>query len=139
MTEGRASALKAAATAGALSMKQAAVVQAQWRCSKYSIQLMCAPSLAFTLAWRDMDSLFDRLHEWRDAPIDLRHPFCFYYAHVVSFAKIKMLPVRHNIGTRWQPSARPAPLWHLVDSMSQNHVPSFLPALRHCSCTCCYH
>ena len=82
------------------------MVQAQWRCAKYSMQLMCAPSLAFTLAWRDMDSLFDRLHEWRDAPIDLRHPFCFYYGHVVSFAKIKMLQVSHS--TRWQPSARPA-------------------------------
>ena len=97
------------------------MVQAQWRCAKYSMQLMCAPSLAFMLAWRDMDSLFDRLHEWRDAPIDLRHPFCFYYGHVVSFAKTKMLPVSHS--TRWQPSVPwPAQSGTRSDGMSQNQL-----------------
>lgn len=30
--------------------------------------------------------------DWSAHPIAVRHPFCFYYGHVASFAKIKMLP-----------------------------------------------
>jgi len=69
------------------------VLQAQWCNDKYSIQMLCAPSQAFLLAWRDTDSLFARMPDWGEAPIDLRHPFGFYYGHVCSFTKLRLLPV----------------------------------------------
>lgn len=68
-------------------------LQAQWRSRQYSIQMLCSPALAFSLAWRDTDELFARMHDWTAAPIGLRHPFCFYYGHVASFSKIKLLKV----------------------------------------------
>ena len=33
-----------------------------------------------------------RIPDWSAHPIAVRHPFCFYYGHIASFAKIKMLP-----------------------------------------------
>lgn len=68
-------------------------LQAQWADPKYSIQLFCTPHQAFTLAWQDTDALFDRLHDWNDCPIELRHPFLFYYGHVASFSKIRLVKV----------------------------------------------
>lgn len=47
---------------------------------------------AFELCWNDSDALFDHIGDWASQPIDLRHPFVFYYGHVASFTKIKLDP-----------------------------------------------
>ena len=67
--------------------------QAHWSNALYSIQTFCSPQIACHLAWRDTDSLFSRLRDWNACPIELRHPFLFYYGHVSSFAKTRMLKV----------------------------------------------
>lgn len=74
-------------------VSQLCCVQAQWRSEKYSMQLFCAPVQACTLAWQDTDRFFERLQDWSDCPIELRRPFCFYYGHLPSFFKLRLLKV----------------------------------------------
>ena len=75
-------------------------MQAAWTSSKYSLNMLHAPELAFRNCWLDTDALFGGMADWSESPISLRHSFCFYYGHVASFAKLKLLPeVSH--GLQW--------------------------------------
>eukprot|EP00897_Mesotaenium_endlicherianum_P009271 jgi/Mesen1/8372/ME000468S07806 len=67
-------------------------VQAAWRNRQYGIQLMVPAEEALRLCWRDTDAFFAAIPDWAVKPIDVRHPFCFYYGHVSSFSKMKVLP-----------------------------------------------
>ena len=44
--------------------------------------------------------------DWSAHPIAVRHPFCFYYGHMASFAKIRLLPD--------MPVVRVLPQWRLA-------------------------
>jgi dimethylhistidine N-methyltransferase len=74
-----------------LAFRSGYYFQARWRCPEYSIQLLCAPAMALQLCWRDTDRLFAQLPDWSQVPINIRHPFCFYYGHNASLAKLQML------------------------------------------------
>lgn len=63
----------------------------------YSIQLLVSPREALERCWADTDALFDRVSDWEAHPIDVRHPFCFYYGHLASFGKTKMLPEMQEV------------------------------------------
>lgn len=67
-------------------------LQAAWSNAKYSMQMLYAPELAFQSCWADTDALFAAMPDWGQQPIQIRHPFCFYYGHVAAFAKLKALP-----------------------------------------------
>ena len=56
------------------------------------MQMLSAPSVALKACWLDEDAFFDALPDWGKLPISVRHPFCFYYAHMASFAKLKAFP-----------------------------------------------
>lgn len=45
-------------------------------------------------AWRDTDTLFSSVASWSAQPIGLRHPVSFYYGHLASFARSRLLPGR---------------------------------------------
>jgi len=75
-----------------LAYQSGLYIQAHWRTPLYSMQLLVSPVEALRRCWADMDALFGRLPDWSAHPIDVRHPFCFYYGHLASFDKLKMLP-----------------------------------------------
>ena len=85
-----------------------AAAQAHWRSPLYSMQLLVAPAEALRRCWADADALFGRVPDWAAHPIDVRHPFCFYYGHLASFAKLKMLPDAPPVGSP-PPPAPPRP------------------------------
>ncbi|KAL2642755.1 hypothetical protein R1flu_010342 [Riccia fluitans] len=47
---------------------------------------------ALTQCWQDTDVLFEGIPDWSSKPIDVRHPFLFYYGHLTAFMKIKLFP-----------------------------------------------
>ena len=40
----------------------------------------------------DTDAFFAAIADWTNHPIDVRHPFVFYYGHIAAFASIKAFP-----------------------------------------------
>ena len=68
-------------------------MQDTWRNSKYSMQMLVSTAEAMQRCWSATDALFASIADWSVQPIDVRHPFCFYYGHLASFAKLKMLPL----------------------------------------------
>ena len=77
-------------------------VQAAWRNPKYSMQILATATQALQHSWASADALFARLPSWEAQPINARRPFCFYYGHMASFAKLKMLPAVRP--PHWHPS-----------------------------------
>ncbi|DBA68320.1 TPA: hypothetical protein ACH3X2_013633 [Trebouxia sp. C0005] len=67
-------------------------VQDTWRNAKYSMQMFVSTSEAMQRCWKATDALFDGIGDWAIQPIDVRHPFGFYYGHLASFAKLKTMP-----------------------------------------------
>jgi len=67
-------------------------VQDTWRNAKYSMQMLVSTSEAMQRCWKATDALFDGISDWSVQPIDVRHPFGFYYGHLASFAKLKTMP-----------------------------------------------
>ena len=67
-------------------------MQDTWRNAKYSMQMFVSMSEAMQRCWNATDALFDSISEWGVQPIDVRHPFGFYYGHLASFAKLKTMP-----------------------------------------------
>ena len=67
-------------------------MQDTWRNCKYSMQMLVSTAEAMRRCWKATDALFASIADWSVQPIDVRHPFCFYYGHLASFAKLKMLP-----------------------------------------------
>lgn len=63
-----------------------------WRNHLYGSQMLHSWLEALLCCWRDTDALFQRIPDWSAKPIDLRHPFCFYYGHMSAFTKLKLLP-----------------------------------------------
>ncbi|GLJ39980.1 hypothetical protein SUGI_0817940 [Cryptomeria japonica] len=59
--------------------------------SDYTCQIFLPVSHALVQCWRDTDKLFAGILDWNSKPIDLRHPYIFYYGHVCVFTKIKMI------------------------------------------------
>ncbi len=68
------------------------MVQDTWRNSKYSMQMFVSTSEAMQRCWSATDALFAGINDWSVQPIDVRHPFGFYYGHLASFAKLKTMP-----------------------------------------------
>ena len=66
------------------------MVSSSWRSSMFRVQLLCSPETALEQSWRDTDVLFSHILDWKAQPIDLRHPFLFYYGHVASFSKSRL-------------------------------------------------
>lgn len=66
------------------------VVSSSWKSSMFRVQLLCSPQTALEQCWRDTDVLFSHIADWNAQPIDLRHPFLFYYGHLASFSKSRM-------------------------------------------------
>lgn len=76
------------------------LLQDTWRDSKYSMQMLVSLAEAMQRCWRATDALFGSIQDWSAQPIDVRHPFSFYYGHLASFAKLKMLSwVRQTVAT----------------------------------------
>eukprot|EP01018_Ginkgo_biloba_P029340 Gb_06303 [translate_table: standard] len=59
--------------------------------SFYTCQMLLPARQALLQCWNDTDTLFGGISDWTSKPIDLRHPFLFYYGHVCAFAKLKVL------------------------------------------------
>jgi hypothetical protein len=91
-------ALPAVAFPTALGRAAPRVPQATWHSSKYSMQMLVPPAAALTRCWAATDALFASLPDWGAQPIDMRHPFSFYYGHVAAFSKLKMLPHEPAVG-----------------------------------------
>ena len=45
----------------------------------YSMQMLLPALDALELCWRDTDALFASIPDWSVQPINMRHPFGFYY------------------------------------------------------------
>jgi hypothetical protein len=73
------------------------ILQVVWASSGYSIQLLVTPAKAVELSWREEDALFSGIADWAAQPIELRHPFTFYYGHVAAFFKHVLFPQVHVI------------------------------------------
>eukprot|EP00271_Cylindrocystis_brebissonii_P023482 TRINITY_DN9768_c0_g1_i1.p1 TRINITY_DN9768_c0_g1~~TRINITY_DN9768_c0_g1_i1.p1 ORF type:complete len:709 (-),score=96.75 TRINITY_DN9768_c0_g1_i1:541-2667(-) len=67
-------------------------VHARWHNQQYGVQILLPVLEALHTCWADTDHFFSKIADWSSKPIDLRHPFSFYYGHVSAFAKIKMFP-----------------------------------------------
>ncbi|GJP45889.1 hypothetical protein CLOM_g5228 [Closterium sp. NIES-68] len=78
----------------ALASKSAMLMHAAWRSPLYGMQLLLPQTHALLESWRDADTFFQSVPDWSAKPIDFRHPFCFYYGHLPSFAILKLLPAR---------------------------------------------
>ena len=47
---------------------------------------------ALQRCWQATDAMFETIQDWSVQPIDVRRPFGFYYGHLASFAKLKVMP-----------------------------------------------
>ena len=56
------------------------------------MQMFVSTAEAMQRCWKATDALFAGIEDWSVQPIDVRHPFGFYYGHLASFAKLKALP-----------------------------------------------
>ncbi|MCO5570867.1 hypothetical protein L7F22_024596 [Adiantum nelumboides] len=65
-------------------------IQGAWRSQLYGCQILYSGVEALQSCWNDTDTLFDSISNWHLKPIDLRHPFLFYYGHVNAFTKLKL-------------------------------------------------
>lgn len=66
--------------------------QGVWRVPGYSVQMLMPALEALRAAWADTDAMFGLLADWDAVPISLRNPFSFYYGHMASFARGRLLP-----------------------------------------------
>ncbi|KAG6541861.1 hypothetical protein Mapa_016689 [Marchantia paleacea] len=65
-------------------------LQSAWHNQIYGCQILLDDFEAVTQCWQDTDVLFEGIRDWSLKPIDIRHPFCFYYGHLPAFAKLKI-------------------------------------------------
>ncbi len=84
------------------------LLQDTWRNTKYSMQMLVSTSEAMQRCWKATDALFDGISDWSVQPIDVRHPFGFYYGHLASFAKLKTIPrvgdSKHELDPHFDPT-----------------------------------
>lgn len=66
--------------------------QASWNSAKYSISFLMPAPEALKRCWEDTEALYTQIDDWLEQPIDLRHPFAFYYGHVAAFLRLKVAP-----------------------------------------------
>ncbi|KAI5060176.1 hypothetical protein GOP47_0025114 [Adiantum capillus-veneris] len=65
-------------------------IQGAWRSGLYGCQILYSNIEALRSCWNDTDTFFDSISDWKLKPIDLRHPFLFYYGHLSAFTKLKL-------------------------------------------------
>jgi formylglycine-generating enzyme required for sulfatase activity len=68
------------------------VIDMAWRDQTWGMQMLIPFKEAYIRCWHATDAFFRNLPDWSMKPIDVRHPFCFYYGHLPAFAKLKLLP-----------------------------------------------
>ncbi|KAH7372604.1 hypothetical protein KP509_17G012500 [Ceratopteris richardii] len=66
-------------------------IQRAWRSELYGCQVLYSAVQALRSCWDDTDALLNGVADWKSKPIELRHPFLFYYGHVNAFTKLKLL------------------------------------------------
>jgi dimethylhistidine N-methyltransferase len=66
--------------------------QASWNSAKYSISFLIPAAEALKRCWEDTEAIYAQLDDWLEQPIELRHPFAFYYGHVAAFLRLKVAP-----------------------------------------------
>eukprot|EP00249_Psilotum_nudum_P030628 c43427_g1_i1 orf=292-2445(+) len=80
-----------------LAAKSGFCVQEAWRNKIYGCQMLLPGSEALRCCWDDTDELFGRIRDWSAKPIDVRHPFFFYYGHLIAFARLKLIPAQASL------------------------------------------
>ncbi|KAH8933040.1 hypothetical protein BDL97_18G010800 [Sphagnum fallax] len=68
------------------------VIDMAWRNQTWGMQMLIPFKEAYVQCWHATDDFFRNLPDWSMKPIDVRHPFCFYYGHLPAFAELKLLP-----------------------------------------------
>lgn len=67
-------------------------IDVAWRDSMWGMQMLIPFRDAFLRCWAQTDEFFQSVPDWCEKPIDVRHPFKFYYGHIQAFAKLKLRP-----------------------------------------------
>ncbi|KAG0583912.1 hypothetical protein KC19_3G171100 [Ceratodon purpureus] len=67
-------------------------IDVAWRDSMWGMQMLIPFREALQRCWAQSDGFFRSVPDWCAKPIDVRHPFKFYYGHIQAFAKLKLLP-----------------------------------------------
>ncbi|KAH9534138.1 hypothetical protein CY35_18G090300 [Sphagnum magellanicum] len=68
------------------------VIDMAWCDQTWGMQMLIPFKEAYVRCWHATDAFFRNLPDWSMKPIDVRHPFCFYYGHLPAFAELKLLP-----------------------------------------------
>lgn len=66
-------------------------IDVAWRDSMWGMQMLIPFKEALERCWAQTDRFFQDILDWSIKPIDVRHPFKFYYGHIQAFAKLKLL------------------------------------------------
>ncbi|KAJ7297691.1 hypothetical protein O6H91_Y041700 [Diphasiastrum complanatum] len=65
-------------------------VHAAWHDNSNACQILVPVQEALHCCWKDTDKIFEPLSNWMRKPIEFRHPYCFYYVHIMAFANLKL-------------------------------------------------
>jgi len=65
-------------------------IDVAWRDAMWGMQMLIPFREAFQRCWATTDIFFQSVMDWCEKPIDVRHPFKFYYGHLQAFAKLKL-------------------------------------------------
>lgn len=67
-------------------------IDVAWRDTMWGMQMLIPFRESLQRCWGATDAFFQSVPDWCEKPIDVRHPFKFYYGHILAFAKLKLLP-----------------------------------------------
>ncbi|KAH8933037.1 hypothetical protein BDL97_18G010500 [Sphagnum fallax] len=102
------------------------VIDMAWHNQTWGMQMLIPFKEAYVRCWHATDAFFRNLPDWSMKPIDVRHPFCFYYGHLPAFAELKLLPNEvptKLIGTTTKKKLSAAALKSSIYSSGNNMVP----------------
>ncbi|KAH7372601.1 hypothetical protein KP509_17G012400 [Ceratopteris richardii] len=74
-----------------LAIRSNFYIQRAWRSELYGCQVLYSAVHALQNCWDDTDAFFNDIVDWNSKPVELRHPFLFYYGHANAFTKLKLL------------------------------------------------